>query len=129
MGAIGVADTVRDVIAGKLQQGGRGGHEGGYGGPGSKTVLPHEAFVKCDIRLVEAMTVEETLAKVKAHVARHAPTVEVVYQGGMEPSKAPLDSPYTAAIQQALRAGQGEEPLLIPSAGGSLPSHLASSGL
>ena len=100
------------------------GFHGGYGGPGSKTVLPHEAFVKCDIRLVEAMTVAETLAKVKAHVARHAPTVEVVYQGGMEPSKAPLDSPYTAAIQQALRAGQGEEPLLIPSAGGSLPDYV-----
>jgi acetylornithine deacetylase/succinyl-diaminopimelate desuccinylase-like protein len=73
---------------------------------------------------VEAMTVAETLAKVKAHVARHAPTVEVVYQGGMEPSKAPLDSPYTAAIQQALRAGQGEEPLLIPSSGGSLPDYV-----
>ncbi|MEZ4736822.1 MAG: M20/M25/M40 family metallo-hydrolase [Caldilineaceae bacterium] len=100
------------------------GFHGGYGGPGSKTVLPHEAFVKCDIRLVEAMTLEETLAKVKAHVARHAPAVEVIYQGGMEPSKAPIESPYTEPIRQALRAGQGEEPLLIPSAGGSLPDYV-----
>ena len=30
------------------------GMHGGYGGPESKTVLPHEAFVKCDIRLVES---------------------------------------------------------------------------
>ena len=29
------------------------GLHGGYGGPGSKTVLPHEALAKCDIRLVE----------------------------------------------------------------------------
>ena len=100
------------------------GFHGGYGGPGSKTVLPHEALVKCDIRLVEAMTLADTWAKVKAHVARHAPTVEVIYQGGMEPSKAPLDSPYTEPIRQALRAGQGEEPLLIPSAGGSLPDYV-----
>lgn len=100
------------------------GFHSGYGGAGSKTVLPHQAFVKCDIRLVEAMSLDATLAKVKAHVARHAPDVEVIFQGGMEPSKAPLDSPYTAPIRQALRAGQAEEPLLIPSAGGSLPDYV-----
>jgi len=100
------------------------GFHSGYGGPGSKTVLPHEAFVKCDIRLVEAMTIADTWAKVIAHVARHAPDVEAIYQGGMEPSKAPLESPYTEPIRQALRAGQGEEPLLIPSAGGSLPDYV-----
>jgi len=100
------------------------GFHGGYGGPGSKTVLPHEALVKCDIRLVEAMTLASTWAKVQAHVARHAPEVEVIYQGGMEPSKTPLASPYTEPVRQALRAGQGEEPLLIPSAGGSLPDYV-----
>ncbi|MEZ4620750.1 MAG: hypothetical protein R2867_35300 [Caldilineaceae bacterium] len=77
------------------------------------------------------MSVERTLARVKAHVQRYAPEVEVIYQGGMEPSKAPLDSPYTAPIVAALRAGQAEEPLLIPSAGAvcritSLPKSLAS---
>src|SRR5262249_6705869 len=56
------------------------GLHGGYGGPGSKTVLPHEAFAKCDIRLVEAQTVDEIFAKVEAHVRRHAPDVEVVRQ-------------------------------------------------
>lgn len=100
------------------------GFHGGYGGAGSKTVLPHEASVKCDIRLVESMTVAKTLARVKAHVARYAPEVEVIYQGGMEPSKTPLESPYTPLIQDALRVGQAEEPLLVPSAGGSLPDYV-----
>ncbi len=100
------------------------GFHGGYGGAGSKTVLPHEASVKCDIRLVESMSVEKTLARVKAHVARYAPEVEVIYQGSMEPSKTPLESPYTVPIRDALRAGQAEEPLLIPSAGGSLPDYV-----
>ncbi|MCB0183446.1 MAG: M20/M25/M40 family metallo-hydrolase, partial [Caldilineaceae bacterium] len=77
-----------------------------------------------DIRLVEAMSAEKTLARVKAHVARHAPTVEVRYQGAMEPSKTPLESPFTTPIRDALRAGQGEEPLLVPSAGGSLPDYV-----
>ncbi|WP_239501698.1 peptidase dimerization domain-containing protein, partial [Stenotrophomonas maltophilia] len=54
------------------------GLHGGYGGAGSKTVLPHEAFAKCDIRLVEPMTPADVFAKVEAHVKRHAPEVEFV---------------------------------------------------
>ena len=46
------------------------GLHGGYGGTGSKTVLPHEAIAKCDIRLVEAQTAEEIFEKVEAHVRR-----------------------------------------------------------
>jgi acetylornithine deacetylase/succinyl-diaminopimelate desuccinylase-like protein len=97
------------------------GMHGGYGGPGSKTVLPHEAVAKCDIRLVEAQTVEEILAKVQAHVQKYAPEVTVISHGGMDPSKTPLDSPFTAPLRQAITAAQGEEPLLMPAMGGSLP--------
>jgi acetylornithine deacetylase/succinyl-diaminopimelate desuccinylase-like protein len=35
-------------------------------------VLPHEAVAKCDIRLVEAQTVEDILAKVKARDASNS---------------------------------------------------------
>lgn len=100
------------------------GLHGGYGGPGSKTVLPHEAVAKCDIRLVEAQTVEEILAKVKAHVQKYAPEVSVTSHGGMDPSKTPLDSPFTALLRQAITAAQGEEPLLVPAMGGSLPNYV-----
>ncbi|MEM7343356.1 MAG: M20/M25/M40 family metallo-hydrolase, partial [Chloroflexota bacterium] len=100
------------------------GFHSGYGGPGSKTVLPHEALVKCDIRLVEAQSIEDTFAKVKAHVERHAPDVEFIANGGMEPSKTALDSPFTEPIRQGMIAAQGSDPLLIPSAGGSLPDYV-----
>jgi acetylornithine deacetylase/succinyl-diaminopimelate desuccinylase-like protein len=100
------------------------GLHGGYGGPGSKTVLPHEAFAKCDMRLVADQTVEEAFASVQAHVRRYAPEVEVVFQGGMDPSKTPLDSPYAAPVVSAVRAGYGEEPLLVPALGGSLPDYV-----
>lgn len=99
------------------------GIHGGYGGPGSKTVLPHEAVAKCDIRLVEAQTAEEILAKVKAHVQRHAPEVSVTSHGAMDPSKTPLDSPYTELLRQAITTAQGMEPLLVPAMGGSLPNY------
>ena len=100
------------------------GIHGGYGGPGSKTVLPHEAVAKCDIRLVEAQTVEDILAKVKTHVQRYAPEVTVVSHGGMDPSKTPLDSPFTGPLRQAILAAQGAEPLLVPAMGGSLPEYV-----
>jgi acetylornithine deacetylase/succinyl-diaminopimelate desuccinylase-like protein len=100
------------------------GLHGGYAGPGSKTVLPHEAFAKCDIRLVEAMTADDIFAKVEAHVRAHAPGVEVIRQGSMEPSKVPLDAPFIAPLRQAIAAAQGEEPLLVPALGGSLPDYV-----
>jgi len=100
------------------------GLHGGYGGPGSKTVLPHEAFVKCDIRLVEAQRADDIFAKVVEHVRRHAPGVQVIHQGAMEPSKTPLDSPYAGPIRRAVQAAQGREPLLVPAMGGSLPDYV-----
>jgi acetylornithine deacetylase/succinyl-diaminopimelate desuccinylase-like protein len=100
------------------------GFQGGYGGTGAKTVLPCEAVVKCDIRLVEAMTPADVLDKVEAHVRRHAPEVELVRQNGMLPSKTPIDQPFGAAIRRAIVAAQGIEPLEYPAMGGSLPDYV-----
>jgi acetylornithine deacetylase/succinyl-diaminopimelate desuccinylase-like protein len=99
------------------------GIHGGYGGPGSKTVLPHEAIARCDIRLVEAQTGVEILEKVRAHVQRHAPEVSVTSYGSMDPSKTPLDSRFTEPLLLAITAAQGRAPLLSPAMGGSLPNY------
>ncbi|RAI00153.1 peptidase M20 [Acuticoccus sediminis] len=100
------------------------GLHGGYGGEGSKSVLPCEATAKCDIRLVEAMTPDQVLDAVEAHVKRHAPTVRMIRRGGMLPSKTPMDSPFTAPLVDAVVAARGVEPLLVPSLGGSLPDYV-----
>lgn len=101
------------------------GFHGGYGGPGTKTVLPSEALVKCDIRLVEAQAPEDILRKVAAHVAQHAPEVEfIAADAGMQPSKTPIASPFTAPLRRAFVAAQGVEPLLIPAGFGSLPGYV-----
>src|SRR5689334_21821873 len=42
---------------------------GGYTGPGGKTILPHRAVAKLDLRLVPDMTAAEALAALKAHLA------------------------------------------------------------
>ncbi|MER8963682.1 M20/M25/M40 family metallo-hydrolase [Mesorhizobium sp. M0701] len=100
------------------------GFHGGYSGPGSKTVLPSDAFVKCDIRLVEAQDPGDLLRKVAAHVKQHAPDVELIAMESMSPSKTPLASPFTGPLRRAFVAAQGEEPLLIPAGFGSLPSYV-----
>jgi acetylornithine deacetylase/succinyl-diaminopimelate desuccinylase-like protein len=100
------------------------GLHGGYGGPGSKTVLPHEAIAKCDIRLVARQDAADILRKVEAHVAKHAPEVKVVSHGpGMQPSKTPITSKHLVPIRQAMLAAQGVEPLIFPAGFGSLPGY------
>jgi acetylornithine deacetylase/succinyl-diaminopimelate desuccinylase-like protein len=100
------------------------GLHGGYGGEGSKTVLPHYATAKCDIRLVANQTAEDIFAKVEAHVRRHAPEVQVIWQGGMDPSKTPMDSEFTEPIFKGVIAAQNQPPLLVPTLGGSLPNYV-----
>ena len=100
------------------------GLHGGYGGPGSKSVLPCEAVAKCDIRLVEAMTPEQVFDCVRQHVARHAPDVEFVPQGSMLPSKTQMESPWGAVLRDAITRARGEAPLEYPCVGGSLPDYV-----
>ncbi len=100
------------------------GLHGGYGGPGSKTVLPCEAIAKCDIRLVEAMTPDDVFDKVAAHVKQYAPDVEFIALGGMLPSKTSFENPFAPAVIEAVRLGNGTDPLLFPALGGSLPDYV-----
>ncbi len=100
------------------------GLHGGYAGAGSKTVLPHEAIAKCDVRLVEAQRTEDIFSKLETHVKQHAPGVTFIRQGAMEPSKTPLGHPFTQPLIDAITLAQDESPLLIPAMGGSLPDYV-----
>jgi len=100
------------------------GFHGGYGGPGSKTVLPHEAVVKCDARLVEPLTPDYVFDRLEAHVRAHAPGVEFIRQSGMLPSKTPMDNGFGPVLAWAVKAARGVDPLLYPTVGGSLPDYV-----
>jgi len=105
------------------------GFHGGYGGPGSKTVLPHKAVVKCDIRLVEAQTPDDILGKVEKHVNKYAPSIDFIPLDGMLPSKTSMDSPYAEVLRKAIIDAHGIQPLEYPSAGGSLPNYVCTKTL
>jgi acetylornithine deacetylase/succinyl-diaminopimelate desuccinylase-like protein len=97
------------------------GFTSGYGGPGTKTVIPSTATVKMDMRLVPVQSADDIFAKFAAHVARHAPEVEVLRLGSMEPSYTPLEHPFAAVVREAVSIGFGVSPIDVPLLGGSLP--------
>jgi len=93
----------------------------GYTGPGGKTVLPGRAVAKLDLRLVPDMTVEDSLAKLKTHLARHGfPDVEVAMSGGYDPTETAETSAVIRA-QQAVYARAGVSNTLYPRNAGSWP--------
>ncbi|MBA2468024.1 MAG: M20/M25/M40 family metallo-hydrolase [Chloroflexia bacterium] len=98
------------------------GFTGGYGGPGSKTIIPSKATVKIDMRLVPDQHPDEIWEKVSVHIAKHAPDVEIVrLDGGMVPSYTPVEHPLAEVVRDAIEVGFGARPIDIPLVGGSLP--------
>ena len=94
---------------------------GGYTGPGGKTILPHRAVAKIDMRLVPEMTAEDTLAKLKAHLAKHGfADIQVNMSGGYDPTETAFDSPL---IQSAIKTYKelGVDPIVWPRSAGSWP--------
>ena len=66
---------------------------GGYTGPGGKTILPHRAVAKIDMRLVPDMQATEALAALKAHLAKRGfGDIEVNMTGGYNPNSTPADA-------------------------------------
>lgn len=97
------------------------GFTSGYGGEGTKTVIPSTALLKMDMRLVPDQRANDIFAKFVAHVAAHAPDVEVRRLGSMEPSYTPLEHPLAEVVRRAVERGFGKAPIDVPLLGGSLP--------
>ena len=97
---------------------------GGYTGPGGKTVLPHRAVAKIDMRLVPDMTAADTLAKLKAHLAKHGfGDIEVNMSGGYDPTQTEMNS-RLIQTQLATYRALGADPQLWPRSAGSWPGYL-----
>ncbi len=97
---------------------------GGYIGVGGKTVLPHQAAAKLDLRLVPGQTADEALAKLKAHLAKRGyGDIEVKMTGGYNPTRTRADAPLIQA-QVAVLQRAGIDPVLWPWLAGSYPGYI-----
>ncbi len=106
------------------------GIESGYTGPGSKTVLPAEARVKLDLRLVPNLTPDLALDLLRAHLDRRGfEDIEIRRLNGEHPAKSSLDAAIVRAAAEAAEAVYGQPPLLNPWSAGSGPMYPLSTRL
>jgi acetylornithine deacetylase/succinyl-diaminopimelate desuccinylase-like protein len=96
----------------------------GYTGPGGKTVLPHRAVAKIDMRLAPGMTRDAAVAALKEHLAKRGfGDIEVNVSGGYNPTTTPADSELIKT-QVAVFKQAGIEPLMWPWNAGSYPGYV-----
>jgi len=102
----------------------------GYTGEGSKTVLPSEARVKLDFRLVPNLEPEVVLELLRKHLDRRGfDDVEIVGFSAEHPAKSSPDAGVARAAIQAARIVYGQEPVVYPSMAGSGPMYPLSTAL
>lgn len=99
------------------------GFHGGYGDPGSKTVLPKDGFVKLDLRLVPNQQPAQIIALLKAHLTQIGlGDIEVLEtDASLAPARSSLSSPFMQTAIASARETFSLEPVVQPSSGGSGP--------
>ena len=97
---------------------------GGYTGPGGKTILPHRAVAKIDMRLVPDMKKDDAVAALKAHLAAHGfGDIEVNVTGGYDPTATSASTKLIQAQVSVLKRA-GIEPMMWPRNAGSYPGYV-----
>ena len=98
----------------------------GYTGPGGKTILPHRAVAKIDMRLVPNLTAKGALAALRAHLAKKGfGDIEVNMTGGYDPTSTPADSALIRA-ETAVYRSAGIDSIIWPRIAGSWPGYVFS---
>jgi acetylornithine deacetylase/succinyl-diaminopimelate desuccinylase-like protein len=101
------------------------GFHAGYGGPGSKTVLPHKASAKLDFRLVPDQDPNTILALLRAHLdAAGFSDIEIVASDGEPPSAGDPMHPFVKIAAQTAESIYGHRPALIPMMSGTGPVYV-----
>ena len=109
-------------------------------GAASRNAVPPSAVASIDLRLVAGQDPGEVVAAVRRHVAahgfhlvegppgdevrrRHRRIARVSAEVGYPGVRIPGDDPRVAAVAAAVLAASGEDPVILPSFGGSVPLH------
>lgn len=128
LGGVGGKDAVRQLLHSPTCT--ICGFVAGYTGEGSKTVLPSEARVKLDFRLVPNLEPKLVLDLLRKHLDRRGfDDVEIVTMSGEHPAKSSSEAPVVQAAVQAARIVYGQDPVVYPTMAGSGPMYPLSTAL
>lgn len=101
------------------------GFKTGYTGQGSKTVLPGDAMLKIDFRLVYNQNPKRLLSALKNHLHQHGfDDIKVQALGFLEPSRTKPSAAIARAASKAARTAYGRSPVLLPRNPASGPDYL-----
>lgn len=93
------------------------GLAGGHMGPGVKTVVPPSGDLRVSMRLVPNQHPAAILSRLKAHLKKHHPDIQVAVDGQLEPFRGVTEGPHAQALHQAVRTGFGKTPSLVREGG------------
>jgi acetylornithine deacetylase/succinyl-diaminopimelate desuccinylase-like protein len=115
------------------------GLKSGFTGPEAQTIIPHQATVAFDARLVKNQRVETVYRRILEHIRGQGFTViespdapipddlrgraiRVVEQRGYDPAKTAADLPVSRRVIEVVERAHGGEPaVVLPTMGGSVP--------
>ncbi len=100
------------------------GFRSGYIGDGEKTIIPQDASVKIDFRMVPGQSGEQIMKLLRAHLDKRGfPDIRVQALGQtLPPYRTSVDQPAALALRQAIRDGFEIEPSVMVTYPGSGPA-------
>ena len=106
------------------------GFMSGYTGPGSKTIVPSEALVKMDFRLVAGQSPGPVVELIRSHLRKRGfDDIEVVDLHGVEAAKTPVSSPIVRTAIDTWEDLGHADAVVYPTIGGSGPTSLIATEL
>lgn len=97
----------------------------GYQGVGAKTIVPKEAVVKIDFRLVSNMKASDIGRKLRRHLRKFGfDDIDITVYSREDPAKTPVESYIAQILIRSSEMAEGETPNVWPTIAGTGPMSL-----